>query len=139
MNHSESLRSWAKGSYPYEAAVELLLRGFNGKYATPGNKWVLDPDDRPWIDFEALGVEADNGPYSGGERRFLLLAASIAGDGPVVLGDVLPGLDRVNVDLVLAACAHAAGSHEHSDLVMLPNGQGRFDRLPTLYPWPANG
>lgn len=70
----------------------------------------------------------------------MMLAASLADVGVgVVLGDVLPGLDRKNLDLVLAAVAHAGGSHEHSDFITNADGTGSFARLPSLYPWPDEG
>jgi hypothetical protein len=54
----------------------------------------------------------------------------------VDLGDLAAGLDRRALTLVLAAIAHAAGSHEHRidrdrDGVPHPGG-----RLPPLVPWP---
>ena len=52
-------------------------------------------------------------PASSGERRMLLLAASIAGGTPVSLCDTLPGIDRRNASLVVTAIAHATG---HADL-----------------------
>ncbi len=57
----------------------------------------------------------------------------------VALHDALPGLDRRNADLVLAAVAHAAGTHEHRDVIAggaLGNDDGS---LPSLHPWPATG
>lgn len=36
MSHEEDLRDWAKNMYILEAATELLLRAFNGRYAAPG-------------------------------------------------------------------------------------------------------
>ncbi|MGV0111748.1 hypothetical protein [Arthrobacter sp. CP30] len=52
---------------------------------------------------------------SGDERRFMLLVASLGDGGALVdLGDVIPGLDRDVLSLVLAAVAHAGGSHEQS-------------------------
>lgn len=135
LTHEEELREWARGSYPLVAATELLLRGFGGKFARPGEPWIVCGDGNGhWVDFESIPDFI--GALSGGERRFLLIAASLGAGVPVVLGDLLSGLDRANVELVLAAVAHAAGSHEHSELVVLPTGQGRFDKLPTLYPWP---
>jgi hypothetical protein len=129
--------------YTIEAATELLLRGFGGKFAAPGNPWVhtsAEPQGsgqvRAWIDFAAIPEEV--GPLSGGERRFLMLAASLAEDVPVVLGDLVSGLDRENRDLVLAAIAHAGGSHQHSDIRIhddgsMTRGKGYLD---SLHPWP---
>ncbi len=129
--------------YTTEAATELLLKAFGGKFAAPGNPWVhtsTEPEGpnqvRAWIDFAAIPEEV--GPLSGGERRFLMLAASLAEDVPVVLGDLVSGLDRENLDLVLAAIAHAGGSHQHSDIRIhedgsMTRGKGYLD---SLHPWP---
>lgn len=147
MTHEDDLRAWAKGSYTVEAGTELLLRAFGGRYAAVGNPWVHAAGKSPegyvesaWIDFEALGEHADNGAYSGGERRFLLLAASLAEKVPVVLSDVLPGLDRANLDLVLAAMAHAGGSHQHSDIRVDEGGNMTLHTgyLDSLHNWPRS-
>lgn len=137
MTHEDELRAWAKGSHALVAATELLLRAFNGNYAKPGNPWVIKEEDdgNLWINFEA--IPENLGGQSSGERRFLLIAASLADVGVEVnLGDVLPGLDRKSLDLVLAAVAHAGGSHEHSDFVTNADGSQTIERLSTLYPWP---
>jgi hypothetical protein len=129
--------------YPTEAATELLLKAFGGKFAAPGNPWVhtsTEPEGpgqvRAWIDFAAIPEEV--GPLSGGERRFLMLAASLAEDVPVVLGDLVSGLDRENLDLVLAAIAHAGGSHQHSDIRFNEDGSMSLGKgyLDSLHPWP---
>lgn len=143
MTHADDLRAWAKGVYTIEAATELLIRGFGGKFAAPGNPWVhtsTEPQGpgqvNAWIDFAA--VPEGTGVLSGGERRFLLLAASLAEDVPIVLRDVVPGLDRENLDLVLAAVAHAGGSHEHSDVRFNEDGSMTLGKgyLDSLHPWP---
>ncbi|WJH26858.1 hypothetical protein [Pseudarthrobacter defluvii] len=143
MTHADDLRAWARGSYTTEAATELLLKAFGGRFAAPGNPWVHTAStteegyrEHAWIDFASIPEEA--GALSGGERRFLLLAASLAEEVPVVLGDVVPGLDRENLDLVLAAIAHAGGSHQHSDIRInedgsMTRGKGYLD---SLHPWP---
>lgn len=99
MTHADDLRAWARGMYATEAATELLLRAFGGKFAAPGNPWIHTSTEaegpgqvRAWIDFASIPDEV--GPLSGGERRFLMLAASLAEDVPAVSGDVVPGLDR---------------------------------------------
>lgn len=143
MTHTDDLRAWARGMYPTEAATELLLKAFGGKFAAPGNPWVhtsTEPEGpgqvRAWIDFAAIPEEV--GPLSGGERRFLMLAASLAEDVPVVLGDLVSGLDRENLDLVLAAIAHAGGSHQHSDIRSKEDGSMSLGKgyLDSLHPWP---
>lgn len=140
MTHEDELRAWAKGSYALAAATELLLRAFNGNFAKPGNLWVIKEEDygNLWINFE--GIPENLGGQSGGERRVLMIAASLADVGVEVnLGDVLPGLDREILDLVLAAVAHAGGSHEHSGFVTNADGSQTIERLSTLYPWPNEG
>lgn len=137
MTHEEELRTWAKGSYPLVAATELLLRAFNGVFAKPGNPWIIQEEGyaNVWINFEA--IPENLGGTSGGERRVLMLAASLADVGVEVnLGDYLPGLDRKILDLVLAAVAHAGGSHEHSDFSVNADGTASFEQLPSLYLWP---
>lgn len=143
MTHADDLRAWARGMYTTEAATELLLKAFGGKFAAPGNPWVhtsTEPEGpgqvRAWIDFAAIPEEV--GPLSGGERRFLMLAASLAEDVPVVLGDLVSGLDRENLDLVLSAIAHAGGSHQHSDIRFNEDGSMSLGKgyLDSLHPWP---
>ena len=134
------LRSWAKGLYPLEAAVEILVRAFGGRFAAPGHPWI-QPCDQPgwwWLDVTML-VDDQIGHLSGGKQRVLRIVASLAGGAPVSLADNLPGLDRELTDLVLVGLAHANGSHEHPDLrvdyargVAVLNG-----RLPSLHPWPG--
>ncbi|MEL7208327.1 MAG: ABC transporter ATP-binding protein, partial [Actinomycetota bacterium] len=65
-----------------------------------------DPEQgRAWIDWTAL-IEAAQ-PFSGGERRLIAIAASLAGGQPVVLGDALSGLDDRNAELVAEMITHA--------------------------------
>jgi hypothetical protein len=121
----EALRAWAKGIYALEAATELLIRGFGGKFAQPGNPWVgYDPTHGSgswWIEFEKIPEET--GALSGGERRFLDLVASLGADVPVAMGDILSGMDRTNLVLAMAAMSHASGAHEHSGLRISEDGQ----------------
>lgn len=137
-NTPDELRAWAKGSLPLEAATELLLRAFGGRFAQPGWPWMVHDAEygNTYIDFDA--IPASLGGLSGGEQRFLNIAASLGGGWPVILNDVLPGLDRNLLDLVLAAAAHAAGSHQGTVVVDNPDGSMRFDHPPTLYPWPES-
>jgi len=135
------LRLWAKGLYPLEAAVELLVRAFDGRFARPGNPWIQECDQPGWwwLDVTQL-VDEQIGHLSGGEQRLLRIVASLAGGEPVSLAENVPGLDRELIDLVLAAIAHAGGSHEHQDIrvehdrgVAVLNGG-----LPSLHLWPES-
>jgi hypothetical protein len=133
------LRSWAKGLYPLEAAVELLVRAADGRFASPGYRWI-QPCDQPgwwWLDHQAI-TDDTLCALSGGEQRILRIVASLAGGQPVNLYADLPGLDRHLMSLVLAAMAHANGSHEHADL-RIDHDRGVTvvaGRLPSLHPWP---
>lgn len=107
-----ALRRWAKGSLPDEAAVELLVRAWGGRLLN--GSWVRVEPGAAWIDADS----ADGGYLSGGERRLLDIALSLASyDRTVSLNEVLPGLDRTALRLVIAATARAAGAS---------------------YPWPDN-
>lgn len=134
MTTSQELRDWAKGALPLEAATELLLRGFSGRFAEPGWPWMKTDDGRPWIDFGSIPDEI--GGLSSGEQRFLMIAASLGGDDVrISLSDEM-SLDRTLLELVLAAMAHAAGSHQDSVVVEQPGGVLGFERRKSLYPWP---
>lgn len=115
----DQLRAWAKGMLTYEAATELLIRGFDGRFAGRGKPWVIVEDGKPWINFESIPEHV--GALSGGERRYLRIAASLADYAtPVSLGDSVPGMDKDHMKLILAAIAHVSGWRD-------------------LYPWPDNG
>jgi len=133
------LRSWARGLYPLEAAVELLVRANDGRFANPGYPWI-QPCDQPgwwWLDHQAI-TDDNLCALSGGEQRILRVVASLAGGTPVNLYADLPGLDRDHMSLVLAAVAHANGSHEHAGIrIGHERGVAVLDgRLPSLHPWP---
>jgi len=146
----DALRAWAKGIYPTEAATELLIRS---NAARQGDPWVQPGDvpDRWWVDFEALARVLNEGSHhSGGERRLLSIAASLGGYTPdgFDLGDALPGLDREHLALVVAAVAHAGGSHEQHDMSALRAASAAGQPidmsmlhggpLPPLFPWPQD-
>lgn len=131
----EGVRAWAKGIHPLEAGVELLIR--QGRAIYSGAPWLYDYGERVVVDVEEL-LEG-TGAWSGGEQRMVRIAASLLGGEPVDLNEDVPGLDRPNLTLVLAAIAHANGSHEHSEIRYGADGapQG-FERVPSLYPWPSS-
>ncbi|WP_191931451.1 hypothetical protein [Arthrobacter bussei] len=87
------LRSWAKVTYTIEAATELLIRAHESCFVRSGQPWIGMGSRWPYVDFEA--IEGNLEGLSGGERRFMLLVASLGDGGALVdLGDVIPGLDR---------------------------------------------
>ena len=132
----EQLRAWARGVYPSEAATELLIRAFNGRFAEPGWPWIHSTAQDHWIDFSTIPEQIAG--LSGGEQRFLRIAASIGStDATVNLGDCLTGLDRPRLQLVLAAIAHAAGSHEHHEITRHPDGTLALTTPGSAHPWTA--
>jgi hypothetical protein len=63
------------------------------------------------IDWEAAinALDADELPSSGGERRMLPLAAGLADQAPVSLGEAITRIDDHNVRLLVKAVLHASG------------------------------
>jgi hypothetical protein len=111
---AEQLRAWAEGTYPTEAAVEMLIRAHAGRFADTSCPWI-EPTQNPArmyrVDWDKLHDHA--GIYSGGEQRFLNVVTSLGSPHhPVDLANSLSGLDGELLELVLAATAHAAGSHD---------------------------
>jgi hypothetical protein len=115
----DALLACAHGIYPLEAGAGLLIdcgswlhRGdFASRFITVGTSISDGVTLLASTDWEAAvtALRAGELPASGGERRILLLAASIAGGTPVSLSDTLTGIDRSNASLVVSAVAHAAG------------------------------
>jgi hypothetical protein len=66
------------------------------------------------IDWDAAIAALDAGglPSSGGEKRMLRLAASLAADIPVRLGDAVTGIDQRNAGLLARAILHASGRRQ---------------------------
>jgi hypothetical protein len=126
--HEKSLREWAKGNYATEAATELLIRAFDGRFAAPDNPWVepvLNNEGMAWIDFEAIPNHI--GPLSSGQRGVLQIAASIGSlRAKVSIKDAVWSLDETNARLVVTAIARSVG----------PVAQGHLHRGP-LMEWPA--
>jgi hypothetical protein len=111
-----ALRACADGFRPAEAAAELLVGSaswlhrddFRDRYihcGTSGTTLMAA------IDWPAAIAALDHGglPGSGGERRVLRLAASLADGIPVDLRDAFTGMDAANVDRAVRAVLHAAG------------------------------
>lgn len=137
----DALRAWAKGLYDREAAVELLIR--QGKAIYPGAPWLrtsattLEGAPLVYIDVDELVYEA--GAWSGGERRIVDVAASLLSqDHPVNLSDAVSNLDRDHQELVLAAIAHAAGSHQGTQVTVDEHGRPNFHRAGSLFGWPGD-
>ena len=120
----------AVGDYSAEAAVLLLANAGHWLPRLQGAGLISllgDVDGEglwaqvSWPDLDAA-LRAGTISGSSSQLRLLRAAASLADGQPVDLGDLAAGLDRVGLALVLAAVAHAGGSHG--------------DDLPPLVPWP---
>jgi hypothetical protein len=111
-----SLRACAAGLCPVEAGTELLIANgtflhrddFTSRFishATSGTTPMAA------IDWAAATAALHTGelPCSGGERRILQLAASLAEGVPVDLRDTVTGLDDHNAARLLVAIGQAAG------------------------------
>jgi ADP-ribose pyrophosphatase YjhB (NUDIX family) len=110
------LRDWARGIYPDEAGVELLIShatflhraDFTSRFTTTTSS--SDGTVLAAVDWTAAITALEAGlPCSGGEQRMLRLAASLAGGIPVNLRDALTGIDDHNIQLVIKAVLHASG------------------------------
>jgi hypothetical protein len=111
------LRAWARGIYPDEAAVELLIShatflrraDFTSRFISTS----ASGDGLAAIDWAAAIAALDAGlPCSGGEQRMLRLAASLGDGTPVNLRDALTGIDDHGIQLVVQAVMHAAGQRK---------------------------
>jgi len=134
---ADDLRAWASGWLSLEAAVEVLIRSVDGRFTQPSNPWILqDRPDRPfWLDAAAIGP--NSGSLSDGERRVLAVVEALALGSPLWdLGGILAGLDRQHLALILAAVAHAGGSHEQVEVAVTDTGIS-WEPIGSLFPWPA--
>ena len=113
-----ALRARAAGLDPDTAGTELLIRHGGilprddfASFVHTGTSISDGTTLMAWIDWDAALHALHHGqlPVSGGERRILQLAASIAEGFPVCLRDTLPGLDNRNLKLLVTAIRHAAG------------------------------
>jgi hypothetical protein len=114
-----ALRACARGLFPAEAGVELLINhgsflrrsDFRGRFVHLGTSITDGITTMAEIDWPTAITALDTGdlPCSGSEHRMLRLAASLADGIPVDLRDTLTGLDDRNIELVVTAILHASG------------------------------
>lgn len=115
-----ALHACAAGLHPIEAGVTLLtaegtfLRrsDFTRRFIEHGTS---SGTAMAAIDWDAAITALHDGelPCSGGERRILMLSASLGGGIPVDLRDALTGLDDRNIQLLTTAIRRASGNfHE---------------------------
>jgi hypothetical protein len=97
-----ALHACANGLYRLEAAVALVISNgtflrrddFTSRFITTGTSVTDCTTPMATIDWDAAitAINAGNLPCSGGERRILQLAASLAAGTPVSLHDTVTGL-----------------------------------------------
>lgn len=106
---ASALRAWARGDIALEAAVELLIRFHGGRLL--GGCWIRrDEHNGERWDFQAQHTVSEGGYLSGGERRVLAIASSLASPGhPVDLGEAITGIDPDALRCVLGALTYAGG------------------------------
>lgn len=108
------LRAGAAGLYALEAAAGLIIA--HGTWLTRDDFacFIEHGTGAAAIDWEAAAcaLEAGSLPCSGGERRMLTLASSLAGRAPVILGDAITGIDDRNVGLLVKAVLHTSGQRQ---------------------------
>lgn len=103
-----ALCAWADGMLPLEAAVGLLTRAVGGRLLD--GPWICNDTDGRFFWFDPDVAAAESGHLSGGERRLLAVARSLASsDHPLDLGDAITGLDHDALVPMLEALAHAGG------------------------------
>jgi hypothetical protein len=117
---SAALRAAAAGIHPDEAGTGLIIshgtflrrEDFTRHVGT--GACTSDGTPMAWIDWDAVIAALDGGrlPASGGEKRVVRIAASLAAGHLVSLRDAIPGLDHRSLELVTTAIRHAAGQRQ---------------------------
>ena len=113
-------RACAAGLYPLEAGVGLLIA--HGTFLRRGDfttRFILHGTSAGTtrtaaVDWDAAttALAAGELPCSGGEKRILKLAASLADGIPVDLSDAVTGLDQHNIQRLITAIRHASGQRQ---------------------------
>jgi hypothetical protein len=127
-----ALNACAAGFYPLEARVALLISNgtflhrddFTTRFIEHGTSISNGTTPMAAINWEAAvtALRAGELPCSGGERRIVLLSASLAGGIPIDLRDAVTGIDDANVALLVAAICHATGQHREERGPKRPSG-----------------
>ena len=98
-----ALRAGAKGLYALEAATGLIIAHGTWLARDDFTSFIQHGNGTAAIDWEAAAAALETGglPSSGGERRMLTLAASLAGQAPVIPGEAITGIDDRNTGLLV--------------------------------------
>ncbi len=118
-----ALHACAAGLYPLEAGVALLTAegtfirrdDFTSRFIEHGTS---SGTPMAAIDWDAVitALHAGELPCSGGERRVLMLSASLASGIPVDLRDAATGLDDRHIRRLVTAILHASGKRPEPGL-----------------------
>jgi len=111
-----ALQACAAGLYPLEAGVALLISNrtflhredFTSRFIQHGTSCGTPMASIDW-DAAVKALASGILPCSGGERRILMLSASLANGIPVDLRDAATGLDDSNIARLVTAIRHASG------------------------------
>ncbi len=109
-----ALRAAAEGLYALEAATGLIIAHGTWFARDDFACFIHHGTGTAAIDWEAAISALDSGelPSSAGEKRMLRLAASLADQAPVRLGDAITGIDECNLSILVTAVLHASGRRQ---------------------------
>jgi hypothetical protein len=108
------IRAAAEGLYTLEAAAGLIIAHGTWLGRDDFARFIHHGTGTAAIDWEAAIGALDIGelPSSAGEKRMLRLAAGLADQAPVNLGDAITGIDQCNLSIPIRAVLHAAGRRQ---------------------------
>ena len=109
-----ALRAGAEGLYALEAATGLIIAYGTWLERDDFSCFIHHGSVTAAIDWEAAITALDAGelPSSAGEKRMLRLAASLADQVTVSLGEAVTGIDDRNFTLFIKAVLHASGQRQ---------------------------
>ena len=109
-----ALRASAEGLYALEAATGLIIAHGTWLERDDFSCFIHHGSGTAAIDWEAAITALDAGelPSSAGEKRMLRLAASLADQAHVSLGDAITGIDERNLSILVSAVLHAGGRRQ---------------------------
>jgi hypothetical protein len=108
-----ALRAGAEGLYALEAATGLIIAHGTWLERDDFARFIHGTGTAA-IDWKAASTDLDAGelPNSAGEKRRLRLAASLADQAHVSVGDAITGIDEHNVCLLIKSVPHASGRRQ---------------------------
>jgi hypothetical protein len=111
-----AIRAAAEGICTLEAAAGLVIAHGTWLGRDDFARFIHHGTDTAAINWEAAISALDAGglPCSAGEKRMLRLAASLAGQATISLGEAVTGIDDRNCDLLIKSVWHAAGRRQFS-------------------------